>query len=393
MKYDVFISYSRKDLQFAEEVCAVFDKYREHYSFSYFYDKEAITGRQEYLKKISAAILESKMVLFLSSENSTKSEFCSKELNFADKRNKPIYQYCIDKSELPPDIDLLLCNQQYREVSSFSIEEMVREVLSKELGFSITEISASSSIETTASIAQTTNHLAESDTKVEAEPNFSDSDLSLKAVAKGVAIATQAPLAAPMMIASEMVKIATTTLKIPECKYYKVGDYYDDGTKRGVVFKVTDEGLHGKIVSLEQTMCEWTRELEIRNGHHSNYVGALSTSNGLYNNHKIREIINWDSKYPAFVWCAKKGVDWYLPAIEDLELLLLNEYTHKQVNSTLNKKGLEELYKRGTNVFYWSSTEHEGYDGTCAKVVYMRNGNIINFDKSYGNYVRAICDF
>ena len=33
---------------------------------------------------------------------------------------------------------------------------------------------------------------------------------------------------------------------------YKVGDYYNDGTKEGIVFVVYDGGYHGKIVSLDE---------------------------------------------------------------------------------------------------------------------------------------------
>lgn len=43
-------------------------------------------------------------------------------------------------------------------------------------------------------------------------------------------------------------------------KRYKIGDYYDDGKHRGVVFQVFDGGMHGKIVSLDQALLEWCPE-------------------------------------------------------------------------------------------------------------------------------------
>jgi hypothetical protein len=35
-------------------------------------------------------------------------------------------------------------------------------------------------------------------------------------------------------------------------KTYKVGDYYNDGLKEGVVFQVSPDGTKGKIVSMKE---------------------------------------------------------------------------------------------------------------------------------------------
>ena len=133
MKYDVFISYSRNDSDFSDEICHVLNAYKQYYSFSYFIDREAVTSKHDYLKRISEAIAQSKTMLFLASKNSTKSDFCSKELLFADKRNIVIHQYRIDNSVLPNDIEMLLGTHHYRQASDFSIENMVQEVLSSAL--------------------------------------------------------------------------------------------------------------------------------------------------------------------------------------------------------------------------------------------------------------------
>ena len=84
MKYDVFISYSRKDIEIAKSVCTVLDDFKKYYDFEYFFDTSEIKGRDEYLKRISKAIVESKTLLFLASQNSYDSEFCAKELLCAD---------------------------------------------------------------------------------------------------------------------------------------------------------------------------------------------------------------------------------------------------------------------------------------------------------------------
>lgn len=137
MKYDVFISYSRKDIEIAKSVCAVLDGYKKHYTFKYFFDTSEIKGRDEYLKRIARAISESKTVLFLAGQNSYASEFCAKELLFADKRGVHIHQYRIDDAEMPLDLDMLLGNHQYREMKSTPIDSFVREVLADALGYEI----------------------------------------------------------------------------------------------------------------------------------------------------------------------------------------------------------------------------------------------------------------
>ncbi len=132
MKYDIFISYSHDDKAFAEKVCAVLDRFKAEYKFEYFFDTEGITSREEYLKRIARIILESKSVIFIASKNSYDSEFCSKELLWADKHKIHIHQYRIDNAAIPIDIDMLLGTHQYRELKSTPIEKMVEEVLCNE---------------------------------------------------------------------------------------------------------------------------------------------------------------------------------------------------------------------------------------------------------------------
>ena len=88
------------------------------------------------------------MVLFVASKNSYASDFCAKELNFADKRNIPIVQFCIDSAKMPLDIELLLGNHQFRHIKHFSVEKIVQDALREALGCqvkSLKELSESSS--------------------------------------------------------------------------------------------------------------------------------------------------------------------------------------------------------------------------------------------------------
>ena len=140
-KYDLFISYSRKDSTFVKEICKVLDEYKKHYKFEYFFDCEEITSKHDYLERISSAISQSKAILFLASKNSLTSEFCLKELLFADKEHVYIYQYRLDYYDYPKPIQLLLGNFHYRETCSFSIEKMAQEILNGILEQEITPLS------------------------------------------------------------------------------------------------------------------------------------------------------------------------------------------------------------------------------------------------------------
>lgn len=172
-------------------------------------------------------------------------------------------------------------------------------------------------------------------------------------------------------------------------KTYQVGDFYDDGTKQGVVFEVSEDGRHGKIVSLEQSEQRWSTEAE-SNGEIE--TGANDRRNGMANQRIIEQIDDWRNKYPAFAWCADLGKGWYLPALKELLLLLLQEADREKVNQTLVSQGAEELFGRGEDEWYWSSTEDESMY-FCALLVYMSDCKRGSFDKTDFAFVRAVAQF
>ena len=171
-------------------------------------------------------------------------------------------------------------------------------------------------------------------------------------------------------------KVSVTSIS----KIYKVGDYYDDGVKQGVVFDVWDGGRHGKIVSLDQAELLWSNVDVL--------VGAVSEDDGNVNTDKIMSLAN-SGEYPAFEWCRSKGKDWYLPAINELKLLLLNTDVRNAVNQTLKQQGCT-LVDFGRFKYYWSSTEDNEF---CAWLFYMGNGSTRSGSKYYNDYVRAVATF
>ena len=105
---------------------------------------------------------------------------------------------------------------------------------------------------------------------------------------------------------------------------------------------------------------------------------------------------DWQSKYPAFKWCADLGEGWYLPSIDELKTFTLNDAVHDAANRTLIARGGTKLYNRGERGCYWSSTEYNYKFSSgefCAWNVYMYNGLTDADDKDFDYYVRAVSAF
>ena len=168
-----------------------------------------------------------------------------------------------------------------------------------------------------------------------------------------------------------------TTTKGVTSAPYKVGDYYNDGKKEGVVFEVWDNGNSGKIVSMTQAgKLQWSSD----EAEQKRFVGANSETYGAANMAVIKSISGWEDKYPAFKWCADLGEGWYLPAKEEL----LTIYSNKAaIDANLT----------GQLSYYWSSTESHSHYGTGAFYVTVYDGGTDDNVKIDTNYVRAVSAF
>ena len=175
-------------------------------------------------------------------------------------------------------------------------------------------------------------------------------------------------------------QIVRTTSKqevetVHSVKTYKVGDFYDDGKKQGVVFDVSDDGKHGKIISLNVTALLWCSKLV------SKSIGVTSKSDGQSNTDIVMSRSDYNN-YPAFAWCREQGEDWYLPSKNEL----LSLY---HVKNQINKVLLDRCKEMINDICYWSSTEYE----YCAWNVYMSNGYTNLSNKYSFYYVRAVSAF
>lgn len=173
-----------------------------------------------------------------------------------------------------------------------------------------------------------------------------------------------------------------TTTKGKTSAPYKVGDYYNDGTKEGVVFEVSADGKHGKIVSMTQSAStlQWSSDKTEQ----KSLIGADSETDGAYNTAKVKAISGWRDKYPPFAWCADLGEGWYLPSKEELLTICINR-------RKLNPKLTDKLY----GCLYWSSTENDEQYLGCFRAwhVSVRGGDTYNSTKSCYGYVRAVSAF
>lgn len=131
-KYDVFISYSRKDTAVADEITRAFEKE----GISYFIDRKGIRGGMEFPMVLAKAIRESKVFLFLASENSYVSKFTQNEIVYAfnKKQKQDIIPYIIDGSELPEELEFTFSAINWRVIEQHPIETVLVDDILYRLG-------------------------------------------------------------------------------------------------------------------------------------------------------------------------------------------------------------------------------------------------------------------
>lgn len=149
---------------------------------------------------------------------------------------------------------------------------------------------------------------------------------------------------------------------------FKVGDFYPDpevqegGYAEGIVFHVSADGKHGKMLSLKESSgLKW------------NTTGGkdetLEENDGALNWEKIRAKDATFADYPAFAWCASLGDGWYIPAINELIAIRSawggtieeKEAFNKRISSVGGQplKATATVGTAAKSAYYYSSTEKE----------------------------------
>ncbi len=165
-------------------------------------------------------------------------------------------------------------------------------------------------------------------------------------------------------------------------KTYAVGDYYNVDGVQGIVYKITDGGKHGMIISMDQgANLAWSSV--------NSATGATHATNGANNMTTIKNLEAEMDSYPVFKWCKNKNTGsitgWYLPSKNET-LDISASYLKLQL----------ALQENGGNIFHsnlvWSSTEIDEY---IAFYIDMNNKRAEEGDKYMGAYfcVRAVKAF
>jgi len=164
---------------------------------------------------------------------------------------------------------------------------------------------------------------------------------------------------------------------------YKIGAFYpNDVNPIGIVFEITGQGTHGKIISLDE-------EQDIAWGYITPTY-ATHIDNGIMNWQRIKSINPTLEKFPAFAWCNNrepKERTWYLPAYGELVSISENINT---INLSLQK--IPTAAPLGVNVIYWSSTESVAISERVYAIS-LSSSMMYERDKTSLCAVRAISSF
>lgn len=331
MNHDVFISYSSKDKTTALAICHVLEEHRIRCWMA----PRDIPPGADYGDVIDEAIVGCRLFVLVFSGPAALSQWVKGELNLAFTERKIIIPYRIDETPLKGAMRLIL-NQTHWIEAYPDAEARFGEL-------------------------------------VEAAERFLGRPVSTEPKTESI------PPAASGSVASE------TASALP--KTYKVGDYYHENGKEGIVFEVDAAGRHGKIMAmrdLPDQLVAWCTDEE-----YDKKIGAVDEQDGMKNLEVVRRIPGWREKYPVFAACAELGGDWYLPATEELKKLYKNK---DYLSGQAQKFGGSPFFERGSffENWYWSSSEG---GSTSAWNANFTNGNLLSNGKFNQNRARAVAAF
>lgn len=420
-KYDLFISCSRRDMAIVDQLCKACDEA----GVRYYVNREGRDDDASFPEEWIATIRQCGKMLFVASANAYRSKLAIMEIyhGFSNLQPANIFMYKIDSQDVPANIANLFGADNCRSLDTTPISvELICDICGVEPPTSEPEPTPEPAPEP----EPTPEPMPVSEVRPNAEKSVNEQrpappaspgnkpkiefkrgtiiNMAISAIVLIVSIYTlvvtigedssEDDLGCDIERVYTEAERAEAIEEASKRSIYQIGDLYCKGSKMGVVFEVSYDGQHGKIVSLDYIQAQWTTAQQYWKGRR---VGAVSRDDGMYNTNAVMALRDSDH-YPAVMWCRAKGSEWYLPAIAELEVFTLNPYVRRAVNSTLYKFGAEQIHEYGEQAWYWSSTEHAQNSRAYVMLVRTHDGQI-NFGYKYaerpqGNpYVRAVAAF
>lgn len=132
MKYDIFISYSRKDTEIIDRI----EQELALYNISCFIDRSGINPGEDYAEVISKALFESELMLFVWSENSNQSKETANEVALAIDFEKQVVPFKIGKFQADYKLAYRLVRFNRIDALTYNEQKIVElgEKLAKQLG-------------------------------------------------------------------------------------------------------------------------------------------------------------------------------------------------------------------------------------------------------------------
>lgn len=118
--HEVFISYSRHDLELVKSICSLL----HDMNIAYWIDVNGAYSGDNYKQVIVEAIRKASVVVFVSTEHSNASRNVAKEISMADKLGKVVIPVKLDEANFAPQIDYDLNSIDAIDLTDFTAEGM-----------------------------------------------------------------------------------------------------------------------------------------------------------------------------------------------------------------------------------------------------------------------------
>lgn len=116
-KYDIYLSYSRQDREYADQLYKALSKF----GCKVFYDFSDLTTAANFANSLFDAILDSKVFVVIYSESTSNSTWIKREVEFASQEEKRIFPILIDNVVLDSHLKYALYQYQFLRIDSNNI--------------------------------------------------------------------------------------------------------------------------------------------------------------------------------------------------------------------------------------------------------------------------------